>query len=320
MGLTKPFAFLGTSGPAVFDPTLGGTITPYFWYDFTDTDTMTIVGNEIREIHSKGSNVGSLAKGDAVSPTKYITNYVPVTLQTDDGNYALFSGSATNNTNSTLARRYGTGIPKYDGNFGDDSPATSIVILKPNWNSVTSTSWNRVVSFKGHDVHFTVKQPEEWTPVAMSINTSYAGNTYTATGSYATSNVDSIQIQSLDASTNSTVRFSYSGSGDVTNGELNYYHSAVARLTSTGGAFATAEYGRGTGEYQSTSFNGPRDGSNSSHEGYVIGSRSRTDGYQGSTFKIRHALLYDTTLTDTQITNVLNSYKAAYPQDNLNGS
>jgi len=314
-----PFAFMA-SGVSEFDPTLGGTITPYFWYDFTDTDTMTIVGNEIREIDSKGSNVGSLAKGDAVSATKYITNYIPVTLQTDDGNYALFSGSAADNTNSTLARRYGTGNSTLDGNFGDDSPATSIVILKPNWNSVTSTSWNRAVSFKGYNVNFAKKQPEEWTPAAMSINVSYPGNLYTATGSYATSNVDSIHIQSLDASTNSTVRFSYSGSGDVTNGELNYYHSAVARLTSTGGSFATAEYGRGTGEYQSTSFNGPRDGSNASHEGYVIGSRSRTNEYTGCTFKLRHALLYDTTLTDTQITNVLNSYKAAYPQDNLNGS
>jgi hypothetical protein len=313
-----PFAFMA-SGVTEFDPTLGGTITPYFWYDFTDTSTMTIVGNEIREIDSKGSNVGSLAKGTSVSATKYITNYIPVTLQTDDGNYALFSGSISGTTyrNSTLARRYGTGDSRLDGSFGDDNPATMISFTKPNWNSIDA--WLQAMSFKGYDVNASVKQPEEWSPLAYSVGTSnYPGTRYQATGSYSSTG-ERIIIQQL-AGSNYSVEFGYNGSGDITNGILDYYHSGVSVLTPSGGTYATAEEGRGPGEYQGPYVPGPRSGTNASHEGFAIGSRSRTNAYAGPTFLCRHVLLYDSALSDSQITDVLNSYKAAYPQDNLNGS
>ena len=320
-----PFAFLGTSGPAVFDPTLGGTITPYFWYDFTDTSTMTFrLGSsvDIEEIDSKGSNVGSLKIGTSAKyqPPYYI---YPELKSDSSGNYAFFSGSGAGGTqarNSSIARRYGSGNYQTDGDFSVNNPATFITFCRPDWKG--NGGWLRMVSYKGNTGIQSAVQPEEYNPVAFSNGGAYPGDNYYATGSFASSDNYSIQSQTYNNQqqpTNLSIIFSYDGSGDITNDKLNYWHSAVYRDTPSGGTYADSDAGRSSTEL-STTVRGGISGNTPQHEGYTIGGRSRDTEYNGAKGDVRHSLLYDVALSNAQINALIASYKAAYPLDGLNGS
>jgi hypothetical protein len=51
-----PFAFMaGQATPGGWDPTLGGTVTPDYWWDLQDSSTMTLSGANVLGISSKGS-------------------------------------------------------------------------------------------------------------------------------------------------------------------------------------------------------------------------------------------------------------------------
>ena len=118
----QPFAYMAAAGGGGggFDPTLGGAISPYFWYDFTDSSTMTLSGTDVTTIASKGSNTGTLAPG--TTGTKYTSAYVAPTFNTT---HTTFNGNGTS-TNSVMARRYGSGTYNTDGNFGADTSNTTI--------------------------------------------------------------------------------------------------------------------------------------------------------------------------------------------------
>ena len=326
MGLTKPFAFLGTSGPVEFDPTLGGTITPYFWYDFTDTDTMTLRAGssvDIEEIDSKGSNVGSIKIGTGA---KYSAPYYvyPELKSDSSGNYAFFSGSygtgGAQQRNSSLARKYGSGNYQTDGNFSVNNPATFITFCRPDWKG--NSNWLRLVSYKGNTGAESAVQPEEYNTVAFSGGNGYPGDNYYATGSFASSDIYSIQSQTYNNSqppSNLSIIFSYSGSGDITNDKLNYWHSSVYRDTPSGGTYADSDGGRSSTELSITVRAG-KEGDTEQHEGYTIGGRSRDTEYAGAKGDLRHSLVYDVALSNAQIDALIANYKAAYPLDGLNGS
>ena len=326
MGLTKPFAFLGASAEAGFDPTLGGTITPYFWYDFTDTSTMTFrIGStvDIEGIDSKGSNTGSIVKGTSA---KYSSPYYiyPELKSDSSGNYAFFSGSVngggTQLRNSSLARKYGSGNYQTDGDFSVNNPATFITFCRPDWKG--NPDWLRMVSYKGNTGVQSAVQPEEYNPVAFSNGTNYPGDNYFSTGSFASSNNYSLQSQTynnIQLPTNLAIIFSYNGSGDITDDKLNYWHSSVYRDTPSGGTYADSDGGRSSSELSITVRAG-REGNTLQHEGYTIGGRSRDTEYQGAKGDVRHSLLYNVALSNAQIDALIASYKAAYPLDGLNGS
>ena len=49
------FTPIGFFAPQVtgFDPTLGGTLTPAYWWDFTDSSTMTLTSTTVNTITDK---------------------------------------------------------------------------------------------------------------------------------------------------------------------------------------------------------------------------------------------------------------------------
>lgn len=315
----QPFAFMASAaGGAPFDPTLGGTITPYFWYDFTDSSQMTLSGTDLTAIASKGSNTNTIAKGS--SGAKYTTNYIAPEFKTD---YVTFKGTFTGGAyyNSALARRYGTGTSGDDAGFGINNSNTLLLFFKPYWVN-TPSLWARTVSWKGYNVTAGNTQPEEWTPVVISDNASYPGVAYYAANSPA-SRVYSIQSHGLSSvsvpvNANQTGIWSYSGASNVTGGILDNYHCTVVRQTS-GGSYGVSDLvaGRNTTDI-TTAFPGPRNGSSSNFEGLTLGGRSLTSDTFGGYFDIRHLLCYDSALTDQQIEDIISGYKASYPGDNLN--
>ena len=306
----QPFAYMAAAGGGGggFDPTLGGAISPYFWYDFTDSSTMTLSGTDVTTIASKGSNTGTLAPG--TTGTKYTSAYVAPTFNTT---HTTFNGNGTS-TNSVMARRYGSGTYNTDGNFGADTSNTTIWFGQPNWVSSSWTNW--VVSWKGPTTA-AGSQPEEWSPVMFFNGAYYPGTIYQATGGASSNNTTVSTV--ANNSGNKIGNWSYNGASNITGTQLDNYHSQVVRNTSNGGGVgADEEAGRSIGEL-TTTYQGPRDTlGNSQNEGLAIGGRARSDVSYGTNFNIKHYVMYESALTDSEITDVISSYEAAYPGDNLN--
>ncbi len=307
--IVKPFGFMGMGSE--FDPTLGGTISPFFWYDFTDSDTMTLSGTDVVDIASKGSNTGTLAKGTAA--TKYTTSYIAPTY---NGTYTQFNGDTTpSSKNSCLSRRYGSGTPSADGNFGANTNNTSFFFIKPTWNQ-SSYTW--VASWKGGNVT-AGSQPEEWGMCMLSDGTGYPGTQNFMANSYATNANLAVFSHALSNTNNSGV-FSYDGASKVTGQTLDQYHCQVVKNTASGGTNADEIVGRNTTDVTST-FDGPKNtGGSTTNEYFTMGGRARTDVLYGGNFEVKHVVIYESSLSDTQIDNVIASYNNAYPADNLNAS
>lgn len=325
MGLTKPFAFLGTSGQAEFDPTLGGTLEPAHWYDFTDDTTMTFSGDPsdpnpfissdtIIAITSKGSISGSLARASNLSlfpkydPLAYWIGpkYDPVNKLT------IFSGSVSTSKNSTLARKYGTS-PGYDLGFANGDQYTTAVFYEGNWNDFSVGQGEWVVSNKGNG---STGLPEEDSWARLSRG-NYAGTNNPVVDSVASTDyLYTGHRLSYLSPTNLTFYMSYSGSSEVVNGIgpfVSLYRVMDGTDTSTGFNVKFSSTNTGSADTPLT-----RDGNNSLHENLSIGSRSRTNAYGGTTFRIRHLLSYKTILTGANIDAINASYAAAYPNDNFN--
>jgi hypothetical protein len=320
MGLTKPFAFLGTSGGPVFDPTLGGAISPAHWYDFTDSSTMTLNGNnKINIISSKGTltpatlatgsnfkyQTASLASGFWIGPEYDSTNKYTIFSGSDDAIFGI-----TKDTNSTLSRRYGTS-PGYDLGFASGSQYTTVFFGSPDYDTYSGNNAQISISNKGNG---STGLPEEdnWLLIG---NGAYAGN-QTFTAESVANRINTAGRQRLRFSGNKYISMGYSGSAEV-NGSVGPWQSIYGIMdgtdpstgftmkvtsTNTGSAFPPLD----------------RDGTNSLHENLTVGSRSRTDVNAGGQFRVRHVLSYQTILTDQQIDDLNASYAAAYPDDNLN--
>ena len=130
-----------------FDPTLDGEITPYYWYDFSDTGSMQQSGSGtpfyFDEVTSKGSNTGTIAKGpdtwsgfyqggSTTGDTKYSGSYWTAPIQS--GSYAVFNPEAVESgSNSTLARKWGTGNFNSEEIFATSSAYTAISFTRPHY-------------------------------------------------------------------------------------------------------------------------------------------------------------------------------------------
>lgn len=299
--LNTPFAFISEEVDTGFDPTLGGSVTPYFWYDFTDSGSMAFSASKVIEIDSKGSNTGSLARGTG---TKYTTNWIGPEFDAING-YTVFSGSVT--TNSALARRYGSGNPSADEGAANGDNNTALIFFQADWDG--TSNFYRLANWKGYNT--TYSQPEEWSIAAVNNNFTYPGTTYYAATS-PSSTINSIVSQKYFP--NVSIYYSYSGSGLVNADGIGPWNSWFARLSGTGNT-----YNAGRTTTEDFSYGGSlSNGSNAIHENLCLGARSKTDEYGGPQFKIRHFLFYDSALTDTQIELLITDYKNNYAGDNLN--
>ena len=137
--------FSSTGAPRVaFDPTLGGTVSPYFWYDFSDTGSMIAYSgsNEYQGITSKGTNTGSLEKGTTL---KYSSSYW--TPFVGENGYSTFNNVSSKH--STVARKYGTGDFSNDNIFNTGSSFTAISFTQPVYKqNGTLNELKQLISFK----------------------------------------------------------------------------------------------------------------------------------------------------------------------------
>lgn len=311
-----PFAFMaGAAVGGEFDPTLGGTLQPAHWYDFTDDTTMTFSGSDaIIEITSKGSISGSLARASNLSLfPKYDTLAYWIAPKYDSVNkLSIFSGSVSVSKNSSLARRHGTS-PGYDTGFANGDQYTTAVFYEANWNDFSVGQGDFVVSNKGFG---STGLPEEdsW---ARQGRGNYAGTNSTVVDSVASSDYQySGHRLSFLSPTNLSFVMSYNGSSEIVNGIgpwVSLYRVMDGTDTSTGYNVKFSSTNTGSAGPPLT-----RDGNNSVHENLCIGSRSRTNVYGGTSFRIRHLLSYKTILTGANIDAINASYAAAYPNDNFN--
>jgi len=322
MGLTKPFAFMGTSGPAEFDPTLGGAISPAHWYDFTDSSTMTLDGsNKINIISSKGTlTPATLATGSSggLPITKYSSTYWVGPEYDSTNKYTTFSGSdasifgITQNTHSSLARKYGT-APGYDLGFASGSQYTTVFFGSPDYDSYSANGTQISISNKGQG---STGLPEEDSWLVIG-NGAYAGNqTFTAESVANRINTAGRHRLSYLSPSNRYISMGYSGSAEV-NGSVGPWQSIYGLMDgtdpSTGFNMKVTSTNTGSADTPLT-----RDGNNSIHENLTVGSRSRNNVYYGGQFRVRHVISYQTILTDQQIDDLNASYANAYPDDNLN--
>ena len=323
MGLTKPFAFMGgPSGPAVFDPTLGGAISPAHWYDFTDDSTMTLDGsNKINIISSKGTlTPATLATGSSggLPDFKYQSARWIGPEYDAVNKYTIFSGSDSsivgiaNDTNSALARRYGT-APGYDLGFASGSQYTTVFFGAPDYDSLPANGTQFSISNKGQG---STGLPEEDSWLIIG-NGAYAGNqTFTSDSIANRINTAGRHRLSFLSPSNRYIAMGYSGSAEVT-GSIGPWQSIYGLMDgtdpSTGFTMKVTSTNTGSAATPLT-----RNGNNSLHENLCIGSRSRTNVYAGAQFRVRHVLSYQSILTDQQIDALNASYAAAYPDDNFN--
>lgn len=296
-----------------FDPTLGGTLEPAHWYDFTDNTTMTFSGSKVIEITSKGSISGSIAKGTG---TKYTTNWIGPEYDAVN-KCTIFSGSTggTSQLNSALARRYGTS-PGYDLGFANGDQYTTAVFFEPDYFVLTPTNTAGVTQAVSNKGQGSTGLPEEDTWLMIGRN-SYAGQIDRMAES-ANSNlyVAGRHRLSFLSPSNRFTAMSYSGSSNV-NGFIGPWQSVYGMNdgtdTSTGWQAMQTSANTGSAGTPLT-----RDGNNSTHENLTVGNRSRNNVYEGPNFRIRHLVSYKTILTGAQVDDLNASYAAAYPDDNFN--
>ncbi len=120
-----PFAFMGGAPAAAgFDPTVGGTLTPYYWFDFTDSATMAFnSGVNIDTITSKGSSTGTMVAranqnqnptysttyshfglGSSNSGLQIIDSNLPARMNSDDFTVMLIANVDMSSASSTNSR------------------------------------------------------------------------------------------------------------------------------------------------------------------------------------------------------------------------
>ena len=75
--IIQPFAFRAgqEAAPTGWDPTLGGTVTPDYWWDLQDSSAMTLSGTDLLGLSNKGSQTdGDLASTTTAAYPQYTTD------------------------------------------------------------------------------------------------------------------------------------------------------------------------------------------------------------------------------------------------------
>lgn len=308
--IVQPFGFLqGAAGGGGFDPTLGGAITPYFWYDFTDSSTMTFSsGNNITAIASKGSNTGDIAKGSTIN--KYTSYWIAPTWE---GDYTQFYGnSGGTNYNSTLSRLYSS-----DGTGGNnDTPfyhanAMSIVsVYQVDFTAVTDINAHYVMSIKANN-NLSQLGFDEFTPLVVN-----TWSSYNATIQYISTTTVKAPAAGLHALRNSNQAglYSYNGVSPSNTGWVMQGYSHDASGGTTNGDFyrEVSEVANFANRIRSSA-------GVSTWENFSIGSRSRNDVLGSAPFKLKHVVVYDFNIDTDNYQLLLDNYNAAFPGDDLNG-
>jgi hypothetical protein len=319
--------------PAVFDPTLDGEITPYFWYDFGDRDTMNGTGTPYvySSISSKGTNTGSLARG-STSELKYSSSNWTDVIQT--GSYSIFnSTAATDGKNSTLARKWGTGDYSADSIFNTGSTFTAIHFTQPVYSRTNTNTIQELISFKAEILTESASlsaMAEEITFLGAGINGTI--DTSPATGnrldfiSTDTTNFTSMSYFEYEApnvpgttSARDYTGYSYNGTAGGWQSSYQVYNSGSSNTLKVGREPISSSQNFVT---SSAIFQDSEVTSNTA-EGLTIGSRAflytnaspgvpNTWTQEPLEFNISHFIMYDSVLSNDQIQRVIDNYSSSY--------
>ena len=266
--------------PAAFDPTFGGTITPYYWFDFTDESTMTLSGTEITAISNKGSVSNSLTRPQSTGP-----NF--------NGSVAEFRG--TSSTSNKLAI--------------DDSSLTAFSIsngwtilffLNPTLPAFDDQQ-ARILNLRSS----TYAMPDDG-GILMNVYTNsstfpfYSNyNNKLIAGSTSPIAGDTVIGGQNGPSSNGTYTYYNLGSTAGPRGYLAPYLMSSTSTTKLISGIQTST--NKTDAQQSTS-----DRTNSAY-GFTIGGRANPDaGTQN--FDLAHTVAYDFELSDAQLDGVISSF------------
>ena len=151
MGLTKPFAFMGSQDDGSWDPTLGGALSVQHHWDFTDTSTMTFGGTGV-----SGSEVASI--------TDKVGNIEFTPVDGPSGNATQISATAsfdttTNSTyflNSPYQYKNGGSYNWLPTNLEFNMDCTVVLIAGHYWDAYTSNTpramwYARATAIYGYD-------------------------------------------------------------------------------------------------------------------------------------------------------------------------
>ena len=315
-----------------FDPTLSGEISPYFWYDFSDRSTINPIGGNYGicdSITSKGTNTGSLARGDT-SELKYSSsNWEGFSAGPQA---AIFNiNAATNSKNSTIARAYGTGDYTTDTVFNTGSQMTTLTITNFDNSVATNTSDAQPL--------ISIKQPngtagvEELNLYGFGLSGSFATgsnetNTFISTDTTNFRSASYLEYESPNiGNVNERDNVIYSYNGAVTPGSNQFESRYMVYNSGSDNGF---KVGREPISQSSQTFTTSSvvftdaEPTPNTVEGLAIGSRAflytstvgspvwTTEPYS---FRVAQVLVYDAILTDDQIQRVLDNFKESVSTD-----
>lgn len=276
--------FAPPAGAAGFDPTLGGTLTPYMWYDFTDSSTMTFSsGTNIEAIYSKGTNTGELRK----SPTSGFI--APVW----NGSYTRFYGGSS--THGKLCRRYST-----DGTDGSNdtlfqvgNSLTFIAFFNPLFTE--AFEFSPFISMKSYNL---TNGPDEYNMLMMESNSPPSDSTRTWT-STNTATYPNIMTYYWNFGSRG-IRYSFSGATPA--GWNSWVSQQNGSSSINAGRTWNNKAGFGVGNYGTT---------NTAYENFTIGGRSRDNSPYGANVELAHVVLYSGLLTTQNIDDLITDYETA---------
>jgi hypothetical protein len=267
------------AAPAGFDPTAGGALDPYWWYDFTDDSTMTLVStNEITSIQSKGSSADSLANTYATSNPTW------------EGDYTQFTGGTSTNNKMNI-----------DVNFPMNRLTDSwTLMLIGNFSWPTGGGWNFNHRYASYiDSNTTITAACQWD---IFPGLSSFGGTQ----------------KNIDTCTAASPSGTPSIYGGFYSGVDNYNYKVYNGLTETGYTAITYRYNHSTlvselgqaldSSNMCTMANTMQTYTVATGMGFTIGGRAYTNILNGAIMKLAHVLFYPSNITNGDIDTVLGSY------------
>jgi len=290
-----------------FDPYDVGTIDTsslLYWYDFTDTGSMSLYADgadtAISGIHNKGYIPSASLYRGPQSLEKYSAQWIPPLYE---GEYSSFrTDNISIYSNSSLTARYtGVGTDMHDYPvISTTSTFTSIMFVRPNF---TSTSVNAIdFMMSGSANNFRPRTVDFYTTINLS-------TVLNPTASYL-----STAESTLSSSFNLTggpptypatpIGYSYSGSGGVSPWESR----VIVKISNGITGYVTRDFAT-SAPYNGNYYQIGSQPVSASHENLTIGSEAQINNGQGSTFDIAHLLIYTGSLSQGVIENVITSFK-----------
>ena len=266
--------------PAGFDPTAGGALAPYWWYDYTDDSTMAFTSaNNVNTITSKGSVADTLTSAFATSKPTW------------EGDYTQFTGTSSTNNKMNI-----------DVNFPMNRLTDSwTLMLIGNFSWPTGEGWNLNHRYASYvDSNATITSACQWDifPGLSSIGgtqknidtctvTSQTGRYPVIYGGFY-SGVDNYNWKGYDGALESGYTC------------ITYRYDHTTLVSELGQALDSSNMCAMGNTMQTYIVSGGM--------GFTIGGRALSGTVNGGIMKLAHVLFYPTNISDGSIDTVLGSY------------